>query len=92
MPKFVLLFILLLSFTVYANDTALIEAIENGDLEEVSSLIEGGADVNVKDKDGQTALTIATELYNTFSKYGTPIEYGVYADIMKLLKEAGAKE
>jgi len=44
----------------------------------VKLLIENGADVNVKDKDGMTALMYASE--------------EGYTEIVSLLKNAGAKE
>jgi ankyrin repeat protein len=61
----------------YMN-SQLIEAAQNGRAEEVQALLEGGADVNAKDDDGQTALTVATQAGHT--------------EIAEMLKKAGAKE
>jgi uncharacterized protein len=38
---------------------ALIEAAKQGDLKQVQELLEKGADINTKDKDGMTALMVA---------------------------------
>jgi ankyrin repeat protein len=55
----------------------MLAAVQDHDLI-VRSLLENDADVNVKDKDGNTALMLAIEKE--------------YAEIVELLKQAGAKE
>ena len=59
-------------------DAALIKAAGNGQTETVKLLIEKGADVNVKNKSGGTALESASFCGHT--------------DIIKLLKKAGANK
>ena len=71
----ILLLILPLAAGAGINED-LLTAIQKGDIEKVSSLIEKGADVNVRDTDGVTALILA-------SQFG-------YADIVKLLIDNGA--
>ncbi|MDA2925769.1 ankyrin repeat domain-containing protein [Acidobacteria bacterium AH-259-G07] len=53
-----MLLAILMPFTAYAQDvnSKLIEAARAGQTEEVQALLDAGADVNGKDKDGQTAL------------------------------------
>ncbi|MBI4640978.1 MAG: caspase family protein [Candidatus Tectomicrobia bacterium] len=53
----VLLVVLFVPFTAYAND--LISAIREGNSAKVNALLNGGADVNAKDKDDRTALMYA---------------------------------
>ena len=48
-----LLFLLLLSSIAYGNE-ALTEAVQNGDLKEVKSLIKNGADINTLNEEGET--------------------------------------
>jgi len=62
----------------YSGRTPLIMATVNGHTEIVRALLSRGADANMKDADGWTALTFAQE-------------YG-HAEIEKLLREAGAEE
>ena len=57
---------------------ALMIAAINGDTETVEMLIDRGADVNGKDKDGRTALMIAEEFGET--------------EIVNLLREKGGQE
>ncbi len=81
MKKTVILFVLFsLLFTLPAGadiNSALLVAVSNGNSARVKELLEKGADVNAKDQNGTTALTIATG-------------YG-YTEIIELLKKAGAK-
>jgi ankyrin repeat protein len=56
----------------------LINAAGKGDLAQIKSLIAAGVDVNAKNNDGYTALTLA-------SKHGND-------EVVKLLRQAGAKE
>lgn len=58
--------------------TALMFASTNGNLDLVKYLVSKGADVNLKAKDGTTALSLATKEKN--------------AEIIKVLKAGGAKE
>jgi len=60
------------------KDKELTDAADSGYAEKVKKLIKEGANVNAKDKDGNTALMYAAFMGNT--------------DIVKILKEAGAKE
>jgi uncharacterized protein len=50
-----------MSVKAYAQDLKLHGAVAAGDLPQVSRLIEGGADINAKDSDGQTALLVAVQ-------------------------------
>jgi len=59
MLKTILLFILLFTSTVYANDTALIDAADNGDIKEVQALIKKGVDVNAYPTNGYSPLSVA---------------------------------
>ena len=43
------------------STTALHRAVANGDIEQVKSLIANGVDINAKDNEGRTALTLAKE-------------------------------
>jgi len=54
----------------------LIDAVVNNDIEEVETLLNNGADINIQDNDGDTALMLA-------SKYGR-------TDIVRLLLDHGA--
>jgi len=56
----------------------LFQAAREGDTETVKALIESGADVSTKDKDGRTALTRAKEKG--------------HKEVVKILKKSGAKE
>lgn len=83
MHKIVLLFTLLTTFniaTVDAKDknlnSALIEAVESGNLEEVKGLIKKGDDVNTGYYEGRTPLMIAS--------------WNGYTNIAKVLINAGA--
>ena len=58
--------------------TPLLFAVSSGHLSTTKILINGGADVNIGDKEGKTPLSIA-------------IEKG-YSDLAPLLKEYGGKE
>ncbi|MGA2093146.1 MAG: ankyrin repeat domain-containing protein [Sedimentisphaerales bacterium] len=58
--------------------TALLWAARAGHTEVVNLLLEKGAEVNVKDNNGKTALGMA--------------KLRSYADIVQLLEKAGAKE
>ncbi len=58
-------------------DNELFKAIKADNLEKVKTLIQNGADVNVKDKWGRTPLDIVIEKN--------------YEDTVKLLKQHGAK-
>ena len=41
------------------GDTALIRAVHSGDLDVLNLLIDGGADIDAQDKDGDTSLHLA---------------------------------
>jgi uncharacterized protein len=60
------------------GNTALIFAASSKDIETVKVLIDNKADVNIKTSDGKTALMLANEVGS--------------AEIVQLLKQAGAKE
>ncbi|MFH1096665.1 MAG: ankyrin repeat domain-containing protein [Candidatus Desantisbacteria bacterium] len=74
-----LLFVVLVSVTVYSQDlnSELYCAAKEGNTMAVKSLIDKGAKVNAKDKDGLTALIFATQNGHT--------------EIVRLLKQSGAK-
>jgi len=55
-----------------------LEAESEGDIATVQTLLEAGVDVKAKNKDGQTALSIAANRGHT--------------NIVRLLKKAGAKK
>ena len=57
---------------------SLIRAAGRGHIDTVKALLEAGADLNAKDKEGKTALMYAKEKNHT--------------EIVHLLKKAGAKE
>ena len=88
MKKNILAYILLLIYLFSCVHTSLdnkseindmlINAAWTGDVEKVQQLIEQGADVNDRNKEGKTALNLAREEGNT--------------DIVNLLLEAGAEE
>jgi len=59
-------------------DGMLLDACEDGDLEKVKQLLENGADVNAKDKDGLTALMYAS--------------YNGHKEVVELLKSYSAEE
>ena len=61
---------------VGGNPTELIDAIQQDNTELIPGLIEGGADINTKDKYGRTPLLLATQYNNT--------------EIVQLLIEKGA--
>ncbi|MGH8067083.1 MAG: ankyrin repeat domain-containing protein [Candidatus Entotheonellia bacterium] len=61
----------------FGDDTALIQASGNGNLEEVRALLAKGADVNARNKWGDTALKWASAKGNL--------------GIVRLLKKAGAQ-
>ena len=63
--------------------TALMFAAMHGNTEIAKMLIDAGADVNIKTKDGETPLQRAEKI----DKAGL----GKTKDVIKLLKEAGAK-
>jgi hypothetical protein len=72
-----LLFTFLLFFPSYAsNGGDLIKAAQNGDISKVKELLDKGADVNVKDQSGRTALMAAG--------------YFGYEDVVKMLLDNGA--
>ncbi len=58
------------------NESDLIDIVDTGDIEKVRSSLDGGADVNARDRDGNSALYWAS--------------YKGYADIISLLLERGA--
>ncbi len=58
-------------------DSRLIDAARQGQAGSVKALIEAGADVNLKDQSGRTALTHALS--------------GGHEEAVKMLKEAGAR-
>ena len=84
MKQLSLLFIVVLLFSVvsivYAgiNENLFEASGEGNNIEAVKTLLDKGADINAKDNDGSTALKLASEKG--------------YTDIIKLLKQAGAKE
>jgi ankyrin repeat protein len=68
---------LVASFTYIINKN-LIEAVNNGNLLEVEKILQQGADVNAKDKDGWSALHIAVndvlvEIVNTLVRKGADV-------------------
>lgn len=67
----------ILLFRLFQNGTKLIEAASDGSLERVASLLSLGADVNVRDKWGWSALSMAA--------------YGGHESIAKLLLACGAE-
>jgi ankyrin repeat protein len=60
------------------KNTALIEATKHNSPKVVRVLLKHGADVNTKDKDGETSLSLAEEKG--------------YSQIVQILKQAGAKK
>ncbi|MBO7605066.1 MAG: ankyrin repeat domain-containing protein, partial [Elusimicrobiaceae bacterium] len=58
--------------------TALILAVYGENIEKIQLLLSAGADVNIKNRNGETILMTAIEKNNT--------------EIVELLKSAGAKE
>lgn len=64
--------------TIAYNGQDLIDAAQRGDISSVKSLLNKGADMNAKNKNGWTASMLA-------SKNG-------HTEIVQLLKKAGAKE
>ncbi|KAI9805505.1 MAG: hypothetical protein M1825_000756 [Sarcosagium campestre] len=66
----------LLLYRIFQKDTRLIEAASDGSLERVATLLSRGANVNVRDKWGWTALSMAA--------------YGGHDGIAKLLLACGA--
>jgi ankyrin repeat protein len=72
----ILVFITSICFADLGDE--LLQAAEDGDLIEVEKLIEAGADVNLQDEWGNTALSEAV-------KKG-------YTEIVEILKNAGAVE
>lgn len=66
----------LLLFRLFQTDTKLIEAASDGSMERVATLLSRGANVNVRDKWGWTALSMAA--------------YGGHENIAKLLLACGA--
>ena len=55
------LFVVILSLSGYAVAAPLHEAAKEGDLPKVNSLIEGGADLNVRNENGATPLHFAAD-------------------------------
>ena len=81
MNKFLVLGIIISLTTIsYRNDLddALMDAVYEGNLAKVKELVENGADVNLTNKKGYTALMYASENGHT--------------DIVEFLKSVGAKE
>ena len=81
MNKFLVLGIIISLTTIsYGNDLddALMDAVYEGNLAKVKELVENGADVNLTNKKGYTALMYASENGHT--------------DIVEFLKSVGAKE
>lgn len=67
----------MLLFRLFQNGTKLIEAASDGSLDRVASILSLGADVNVRDKWGWSALSMAA--------------YGGHGNIAKLLLACGAE-
>lgn len=75
--KTVLIFLLLISVAgCKTRINSLTRAAAAGDIAGVKALVEKGADVNVKDKEGDSALRLASN--------------GGYKEIVQMLKRAGA--
>lgn len=75
----VLVSLLFFGMSAFAGiDNNLINAVKNGNVNEAKTLIENGADVNARNKYGDTALMYAVA--------------SGYIDIVKLLKAHGAKD
>ncbi len=73
-----MLFILFnISLIAQGDNSLLIRASQNGDLNEVMELLKSGIDVNDKDDDGVTALMYATD--------------NGYTEIVELLRRASAR-
>ena len=74
----------------YGN-TALIFVADNGDANLVKALIAAGADVNAKNEQSWTALRVARRGLTGWTPINC-VEKPAYADIIELLKAAGAME
>jgi len=75
----VMISLVVICIAVWADlNDEFIEAAYNGDLAVVERLLEAGADVNLHDDNGKTALNYAVE--------------SGYTDTVELLKDAGAVE
>ena len=73
------------------GETALMRASSFGEIEMVKLLIEAGADVNAEDNFGHNAIWCAKNLSKrSIKRYGVKPE--TYAEIIQLLKDAGAEE
>lgn len=48
------------------NESEIVEAVVRGDLKEVKPLIQNGADVNIKNKQGNPALIVAYKKHQRF--------------------------
>jgi len=68
---------------IEAKDKDLFQAAGSGDLRMVRFLLEIGTDVNVKDKDGKTALMFTSDLWG-----GVPVN--AYLEVAELLLDKGA--
>ena len=64
----------------------LIDAVDDGNLDEVSCLLDNGADVNVQDDNGMTALINAIEAYTLSRVFGdADDECSIYQKIVSVL-------
>ena len=75
-----------------ATASSLIEAASMGDTEKVQILLAQGADVDARDNDGKTALMAAKRGGTAVSAAKTAAKREGYKEIVRMLKEAGAKE
>ena len=72
------------------GETALILAAHGGHAKTVEALLAGGADVNAKSNFGSTALMRAA--FKNESLASTQLDVSGYREIIRLLKQAGAKK